>query len=72
MGYVVYGLARTVFFGLLGRLPHGEFYDQDDPLLDDDGLAQDGEGRLRRRRRRRRPLPEREPAPTRTSEEPRA
>ena len=72
MGYVVYGLARTVFFGLLGRLPHGEFYDQDDPLLDDDGLAHDGEGRLRRKRRRRRPLPERPPAPARPSEEPRA
>jgi hypothetical protein len=49
MGYVVYGLARTVFFGLLGRLPQGEFDH------DDDGI----DGPPKRRRRRRRPRSER-------------
>ena len=72
MGYVVYGLARTVFFGLLGRLPQGEFYDEDEELADGDGLTREGEGRARRRRRRRRLPPERAPEPSRTSEEPRA
>lgn len=49
MSYIIYGLARTVFFGLLGRLPQGEFD------LDDDGI----DGPPRRRRRRRRPRAER-------------
>lgn len=49
MAYIIYGLARTVFFGLLGRLPQGEFD------LDDDGI----DGPPRRRRRRRRPRGER-------------
>lgn len=46
MGYVVYGLGRTTLFGLMGRLPAGEF-DLDDSI--DDGAP----GRRRRRRRRR-------------------
>lgn len=72
MGYVVYGLARTVFFGLLGRLPHGEFDDEEAALLDDD-VVRDSEGRLRRRRRRRRGQADRPPAQlSRTPEEPRA
>jgi len=69
MGYVVYGLARTVFFGLLGRLPQGEFDDEDAMLLDDE--ARDGDVRVRRRRRRRRGQADRPPATiTRTPEEP--
>lgn len=73
MGYVVYGLARTVFFGLLGRLPHGEFDDEDDGLLDDDAAGRDNEDRVRRRRRRRRSHADRaSTSAPRTSEEPRA
>lgn len=58
MSYIIYGLARTVFFGLLGRLPQGEFD------LDDDGI--DGPPRRRRRRRRSRGERREEPltAPT--------
>jgi CDP-diacylglycerol--serine O-phosphatidyltransferase len=70
MGYVVYGLARTVFFGLMGRLPQGELAGEDD-LLDDE-LAREGGGRVRRRRRRRRGQSE-DPSPatlTGTPEEP--
>jgi CDP-diacylglycerol--serine O-phosphatidyltransferase len=65
MGYVVYGLARTVFFGLLGRLPHGEFDDDEAGVAD--GLAD----RARRRRRRRRMRPEGAPPPV-SSEDSRA
>jgi CDP-diacylglycerol--serine O-phosphatidyltransferase len=43
MGYVVYGLARTVFFGLMGRLPTEELPDGD--------LEEDLPRRRRRRRR---------------------
>ena len=45
MTYVIYGLARTVFFGLFGRLPREELDGADD--LDD-------AGRFPRRRRRKR------------------
>ncbi|MBK8249185.1 MAG: CDP-diacylglycerol--serine O-phosphatidyltransferase [Gemmatimonadetes bacterium] len=47
MGYVLYGLGRTVLFGLLGRLPAEEL-----DLPDEDGEVDE---RRRRRRRRRRP-----------------
>jgi CDP-diacylglycerol--serine O-phosphatidyltransferase len=47
MGYVLYGLGRTVVFGLLGRLPAEE--------LDADDEGEDADDRPRRRRRRRRP-----------------
>lgn len=72
MGYVVYGLGRTVFFGLMGRLPQGELAGEDD-LLDDE-LAREGGGRVRRRRRRRRGQPADATAATLTGtpEEPRA
>ncbi|MCC6319426.1 MAG: CDP-diacylglycerol--serine O-phosphatidyltransferase [Gemmatimonadaceae bacterium] len=49
MGYIVYGLARTVFFGLLGRLPRGEFDVGEDDVV---GGTEDGLPRRRRRRRR--------------------
>ncbi len=51
--YVLYGIAKTVIFGLLGRTPSG-----DDPVIDDDGpLFSDDEGVVtsHRRKRRRRP-----------------
>jgi CDP-diacylglycerol--serine O-phosphatidyltransferase len=67
-----HGLARTVFFGLLGRLPHGEFDDEDAMLLDEE-QGRDGEARMRRRRRRRRGQADRPPASlSSTPEEPRA
>lgn len=50
MGYVVYGLARTVFFGLLGRLPAEE--------LEGEESEEDSDDRPRRRRRRRRTRPD--------------
>jgi CDP-diacylglycerol--serine O-phosphatidyltransferase len=68
MAYVLYGLARTVFFGLLDRLPSGEIdAEENDVYLPDEatfGAADNPLGRRRRRRRRlrgERPLP---PTPT--------
>ena len=49
MGYVLYGLVRTVLVGLIGRLPQEE-------LGEDDDYAEE---RGRRRRRRRRPRDDR-------------
>ncbi|MGQ0647691.1 MAG: CDP-diacylglycerol--serine O-phosphatidyltransferase [Gemmatimonadaceae bacterium] len=46
LGYVVYGLARTVLFGLLGRLPQGEI-----PGLAEGTADEALDDRLRRRRR---------------------
>ena len=46
LGYVLYGIARTVFFGLLGRLPEEELESEESDDPSDD--------RPRRRRRRRR------------------
>lgn len=70
MGYVVYGLGRTVFFGLLGRLPQGELAGEDE-LLDDE-LAREGRLRRRRRRRRGQPVDPSTATLTGTPEEPRA
>jgi CDP-diacylglycerol--serine O-phosphatidyltransferase len=72
MGYVVYGLGRTVFFGLLGRLPQGELAGEDE-LLDDE-MGREGDRGVRRRRRRRRgqSADHSPPTLTGTSEEPRA
>jgi hypothetical protein len=62
IGYVLYGLAKTVIFGLMDRRPRG-----DSPVIDDDdepllltaaGVVDTGEAvrqRSHRRKRRRRP-----------------
>lgn len=50
MLYVLYGLAKTVIFGLLGRRPTGDV-----PVISDDGRTLSESERHRRRRRRRRP-----------------
>jgi CDP-diacylglycerol--serine O-phosphatidyltransferase len=50
MAYVLYGIGRTVFLGLLDRLPG-----RDDGLEDDDEDEHDEPTAPRRRRRRRRP-----------------
>lgn len=69
MGYVLYGLARTVFFGLIGRLPHGEFYDSGEDVIEGEDVRETvGRGRRRRRRRRAQQL-ESPPKQQRTSED---
>lgn len=69
MGYVLYGLARTVFFGLIGRLPHGEFYDSGEDAIEGEDVRETvGRGRRRRRRRRAQQL-ESPPKQQRTSED---
>lgn len=69
MGYVLYGLARTVFFGLIGRLPHGEFYDSGEDVIEGEDVRETvGRGRKRRRRRRAQQL-ESPPKQQRTSED---
>jgi CDP-diacylglycerol---serine O-phosphatidyltransferase len=55
VAYVVWGVARTVFTGLLVRVPAGEDDDERGSSQDDDTeiVAADGAGPRRRRRRRR-------------------
>jgi CDP-diacylglycerol--serine O-phosphatidyltransferase len=55
VAYVVWGVARTVFTGLLVRMPAAEDADERGSTEDDDAemAAADGEGPRRRRRRRR-------------------
>jgi CDP-diacylglycerol--serine O-phosphatidyltransferase len=56
MAYVVWGVARTVFLGLLDRMP-GTDEDEDDDEIEsapaDAAMVDDGRGPRRRRRRRR-------------------
>ena len=54
--YVLYGLAKTVLFGLLGRRPRGDapVISDEEPLLDESELYDDGFGHRSSRRRRKR------------------
>jgi CDP-diacylglycerol--serine O-phosphatidyltransferase len=79
LAYVVYGVLRTVFLGLLDRLPGAaadELTGEDvSPAADDDGTSPEPVGvRRRRRRRRHRDRPGTPGAlpPSTTPEEPRA
>ncbi len=64
VGYVVYGVAKTVFFGLIGRRPRGDvpvISDDDEDLEPDTQIIVADSGRNsptgKRRKRRRRPHP---------------
>ena len=56
MAYVLWGVIRTVFMGLLDRIPAAE-ESRDGVVADSDGVEGVGFPRRRRRRRRGRPLP---------------
>ena len=62
--YVLYGLAKTVLFGLLGRRPRGDspVISDDEPLLDDTELYDESVSHRRSRRRKRRHHPPPGPA----------
>lgn len=65
VAYVLYGVAKTVFFGLIGRRPRGDvpvISDEDEDLEPDTqisvpDIAPDPQATARHRRKRRRPYP---------------